>query len=694
MLPTKLQSGQNFKTATVNKVNEIIDYLKTQRITGDNKTLKVNQLTSGIGLTVIAEGMKKGGGSSSPFNHPFKMSIVEEEGTQYLSIATGMIEICADTNSRSYVMFNDDYKLSLSSLSQDGEYLVHLLIKFNPDGTEDDFGNAKFQCNVYFTTAPITTNYVPSVRGVQTTVIGKIKRETDEDDNVIFSVERQDLISNLFLDYHALQHPFSITAYSDAFTDGSLKNSYSLSDFTFNVQNGPAVINNREINAQKLTFTASQNTYVYCTAYEDQLSAFIRTSPSQLFFHNEVEKTYNYLLGYIEFNAQQFGLAIDQYIYQEVGAGGDTFKVKTIEDDGEAGFLSAKFDFVGEDKDNPLSGYSSSLIGGLCVSGQISGGIEYKVKPIWAWKKIRGYDKNVNQVLIHSSGSIGWDLQPQPLAVSGSLGDWEEVSVLSGKPILRWKPEYISGNAAPFYFMASVQASQGGEFASLSGCSFGSGPEKDAVMLWNRQTAKPYITIPPPSSNISKDWCLVGAAASGVSWRPYKTGSISLSGSMENIFELVDGTSGNILRVKSEYDNSIDQFHFLNLEADGTLSATSFYGDSESDGIASIMCWNYENLEPQVFFCPNERDDDDLILAGSKESGLYWVGLYSAISSEIMELSSYLSGEMYKVKCTLQDPSADFLYYKISSLASSLIISLEEDVDEYVNIDINPRIFH
>ena len=60
MLPRKLQAGQNFKTATVNKVNEIIDYLKTQRITGDNKTILVNQFTAGVGLSVIANGGKGG----------------------------------------------------------------------------------------------------------------------------------------------------------------------------------------------------------------------------------------------------------------------------------------------------------------------------------------------------------------------------------------------------------------------------------------------------------------------------------------------------------------------------------------------------------------------------------------------------------------------------------------------------------
>lgn len=48
MIPSKLQHGENFKTGVVNKINSIIDYLKTQRLVSDNKTIKVNQFTSGV----------------------------------------------------------------------------------------------------------------------------------------------------------------------------------------------------------------------------------------------------------------------------------------------------------------------------------------------------------------------------------------------------------------------------------------------------------------------------------------------------------------------------------------------------------------------------------------------------------------------------------------------------------------------
>ena len=66
MIPSKLQRGQNFKESTVRKINEIIDYLKTQRLVGDNKTILVDQLTSGIGISAITTGTTTSMTGSAP----------------------------------------------------------------------------------------------------------------------------------------------------------------------------------------------------------------------------------------------------------------------------------------------------------------------------------------------------------------------------------------------------------------------------------------------------------------------------------------------------------------------------------------------------------------------------------------------------------------------------------------------------
>lgn len=65
MIPSKLQRGQQFKPSVVDKINQIIDYLKTQRIIGDNKTIKVNQLANSIALTAQPQTSAKPGGSKT-----------------------------------------------------------------------------------------------------------------------------------------------------------------------------------------------------------------------------------------------------------------------------------------------------------------------------------------------------------------------------------------------------------------------------------------------------------------------------------------------------------------------------------------------------------------------------------------------------------------------------------------------------
>lgn len=66
MIPSKLQHGQPFKESTIRKINEILDYLRSQRIVGDNKTIKVNQFVSGVGISAITTGTTTSMTGSAP----------------------------------------------------------------------------------------------------------------------------------------------------------------------------------------------------------------------------------------------------------------------------------------------------------------------------------------------------------------------------------------------------------------------------------------------------------------------------------------------------------------------------------------------------------------------------------------------------------------------------------------------------
>lgn len=55
-VPRKLNHGENFKTSVVYTVNSIIDYLKTQKVVGDNKYISVSETPTGY----IVKGIKQG----------------------------------------------------------------------------------------------------------------------------------------------------------------------------------------------------------------------------------------------------------------------------------------------------------------------------------------------------------------------------------------------------------------------------------------------------------------------------------------------------------------------------------------------------------------------------------------------------------------------------------------------------------
>ncbi len=638
------------------------------------------------------------------FKHPFQMALVtpppsgQQEpvitydhtplsGVTGIAINEGRIQICSDSQERTYVSLSGTNPLPISGLNSNKSYYAVLALRYDKTGAPDQFNNTKFTANVYYVDGDIETNKVPAVPGFQTILIGSVARE-EISGAIYYTLGKQQLVSDLFYDFRPLLRPFSITADSTAFENGKIKNSYALNDFHFYVREGSAIIGEEKIKIAEADFNCTQNTLVYCTINEDNLSGYINPSTSELQFHDTQNKNWNYLVGTIVFNASQNGLVINQYLCQEIGSGSDTYKVKCISGDAQADFLSAKFIWEDPVSAHPFTNYIKSFIGGQPISSQVSqpglSGTQWQITPVWMYMNIDDYEDSKEQYLTNDKGNLKWT--GAGLQVSGSIADWTEIESLSGGKYLRWKPEYHPSLGDPFYFMASVSGSN--QKCVLSGVSFGYTPqptEKEGVITWSKEKGRPELSIPPPSSNVSTYWTLVGEKLSGLQWAPYDPGgSISLSGSIKNIFELEPTITGNVLRVKTEYDQSIDQFHFVTLENDGSLSAYTIAGDPLTDGPEALMYWSFVDEAPNILYLPDEIEDDDSVLCGDKENGLYWKPLYGSIS-----------GEIYKVKVDDQDPSGGFLVDKLTSMLSSLTFSVESDAGgDYVNIDINPDYFY
>ena len=93
-IPNNLVSGDNFRGGVVRKINDILAYLRTQRVVGDNRTIRVNQGVNGLMISAL-QGGGGGGGTSSPLNYPFKLSIGadEDDGTPQVCVHAGQINI-------------------------------------------------------------------------------------------------------------------------------------------------------------------------------------------------------------------------------------------------------------------------------------------------------------------------------------------------------------------------------------------------------------------------------------------------------------------------------------------------------------------------------------------------------------------------------------------------------------------------
>lgn len=86
-VPSNLVSGEPFKQGVVNKINDILSYLRSQRIVGDNDTIVVNQNVNGITIKSIV----KQGVNQESEHHPFKPYFYNVQGNIQIELEEGYI---------------------------------------------------------------------------------------------------------------------------------------------------------------------------------------------------------------------------------------------------------------------------------------------------------------------------------------------------------------------------------------------------------------------------------------------------------------------------------------------------------------------------------------------------------------------------------------------------------------------------
>lgn len=352
-------------------------------------------------------------------NFPFQMSVeTDESGAAYLNIESGRVNISTFYSTRIHVNFTGENKINLNVLDDDKTYVVMMFI--------DYLGAGEYRTQICFADASSTIQICPWSRGLFNIGLGEIERKTVE--NVTYyNVKNQRIYSDISLSYASFDHPFSVTARLKNNIHGQVISSLTLADYILNIAGG-LVLKPDSITQLEATTSALKgvNTYVILNVWADKEPTITISDKSDLYF--DEAGNYFYRIAYILFGENSF--EIQQFIFDTLTLGSDTYKVKTFAADGEPSYLYTKFKFDHEEgEDNyPISGYERTYIGG-CIDKQLLRTDEnnndiyaYFVKPAFSYKSIPGYESGKdNLALTVDGGELKWSEISGGTSASGNL---------------------------------------------------------------------------------------------------------------------------------------------------------------------------------------------------------------------------------------------------------------------------------
>lgn len=204
IIPKKLQIGDNFKSATYRTVNSIIDYLHTQRISGDNNTIIVNQQSAGITLSVKPNYKRS---AESKIAFPFELSLITEDQNTKLSVNTGYINV---SNTAPLIFNYKQFENALTLPTDSGKFQVVGYIQYKDN----------WQGGIFY--LPDGASLI-QMCGFHTFLIGKIQIAAEG-----AIITEQILYSNLSIDDGDVLKPFMQHYFFNESQHGkTLANNYS-----------------------------------------------------------------------------------------------------------------------------------------------------------------------------------------------------------------------------------------------------------------------------------------------------------------------------------------------------------------------------------------------------------------------------------------------------------------------------------
>lgn len=319
-IPEKLQSGQIFKPAAVRAINGIIDYLRSTKIVGDGKTIRVNQTGGGTEIAYIPQYSATRGGASQ-FNYLFQLSIGQVDNKPVLVVNY--------VNATSESDEHHGYRtVSLDSLSQDGVYRVRGMQKPFHKVSESDIYIPSDDYIIYFT-KDNGDGTEPNIRGTFTFQIGSIVRTTSTvgDKSVTTYSVTQDCVGSVqfqrepyvsFGAYLVLNRP--------GFADGAYVEQFSRSDFILRVLGGYVYDENGASHVNGDYFQLSGGSVVVLNSNKTLEFREHRLLGEREILIAEITSGYTYW-------------NLKQYIQGSIVLGGDD-KLVAVTEGGEPGYLA------------------------------------------------------------------------------------------------------------------------------------------------------------------------------------------------------------------------------------------------------------------------------------------------------------------------------------------------------------------
>lgn len=539
-IPRKLCAGQQFKPTIVKRVNQIIDYLKTQRLVSDNNTIRINQLTSGIALSAVVNPPGSSGGDSAQFDHPFKMTIdtLSEQGQEdqkVLHIKTGFLQMNGDDESRIAVSFqpNDShFNQYLPLPDEEGEYIVTLFVWYDPRNEDSQLG---WVTRVLYLSQDVLVDEIVTSCGYFSIMLGNILVQQNEDNELTYTVTKQLVNGDFAVFDGGIKNPFKAVLAMETYPDDGDVLDQPLMPFYVKVNPAKVYLNGELKQTNYTWFQLGQNPFQkYYILKINTLAKTVELGSVALedYVYTEDQITYNIPVCRLLLGVNSM-IGVIQYLDNDFCFSIDDKKVYLNKDDEIPQYLEDKYKIPTQNYDN-LDQNQQSFYDNFNTNSLIKA-IRYSSSSSFSTSSMSGGASTID--LNFYWDQIYWDYKNIPNWNGDSSSSSNLQTIYNENSSLKWfdygKIRVNASDTQPNYLNDKIDNKQW-IFKKVS-------DDNDKLKLWTKKLVKgEYIKLTESNQNNDEEKPKVT-----IDW-DYKSISGYSSASSNNNIQTICNNAGNL----------------------------------------------------------------------------------------------------------------------------------------------------